>query len=83
MNYDLTLRSDDEPEILDQLVISSPAVPRVGELITIQVKDRHLNLKVLDVAYNFEKVGLKQPSGDYGCVDISLHVQARQRSLDM
>lgn len=75
MNYAITLLSEDEIEALEELKIYSPAIPRVGEKVNIQVDAKHYNLKVNDVIYDFDRVGPKPKFGDYGCIDICLYVE--------
>jgi hypothetical protein len=75
MNHELRLLSDNDVEELDNLLIYSPAVPRVGELVNVETENKRYNLKVTDVIYEFEKVGSKPQFGNYGCVDISICVE--------
>lgn len=75
MNYTIMLLSEDEIEALEELKIYSPAIPRVGEKVNIQVDSKHYNLKVNDVIYDFARVGPKPKFGDYGCTDIYLSVE--------
>lgn len=53
MNYQLTLMSVNENPAINNLKIDSPAVPRIGELIQVEVHKVDYELKVKNVIYDF------------------------------
>lgn len=75
MTQKIVLLTEENDEAIESLAFYSPAVPRVGEVISIRQEDRDITLKVLYVAYDFARMASDATGSNYENVEISIGVE--------